>query len=457
MNIQQKANELTADLSSQERNLRITDIEKDIEVHKELARKLILQNPRSTVAYFAIYQKINDTYLFSPYVKVDKPYCAAVATSYNAFMPDYERTKNLYSLVMDAIHTERKAKQDEAWSEVLASAGAGYIDIVLNDKNNVERKLSELEGKLLIDLIHPEDIEDTKLIFNKLTTNSEAETFINRLKCKNGTYRFIEWKFYSLNNLIFATARDISQRILDEEEIKRKNNELVKTNAEKDKFFSIIAHDLKSPFNGLLGLSEMLATDIEQFSKEEIQNVAKSMKSSATYLFKLLENLLEWSRIQRGVIKNNPINCQLSEYFNQNISLNSTLISKKSLNVSNTIDSNLFVSADSHFLNSVIRNIISNAIKYTNLNGLIEISANKINDKLIHISVKDNGIGISENYRDELFRIDQINSSPGTEGEMGTGLGLVLCKEYIERSGGKIWIESELEKGTTINFTLKTI
>jgi signal transduction histidine kinase len=88
---------------------------------------------------------------------------------------------------------------------------------------------------------------------------------------------------------------------------------------------------------------------------------------------------------------------------------------------------------------------------------LIEISANKINDKLIHISVKDNGIGISENYRDELFRIDQINSSPGTEGEMGTGLGLVLCKEYIERSGGKIWIESELEKGTTINFTLKTI
>lgn len=150
MNIQRKANELRSDLSAQEKNTRIAIIEKDIEAHKEFARKLILQNPRSTAAYFAIYQKVNNTYLFSPYVKVDKPYCAAVATSYNAFMPEYERTKNLYSLVMDAIRTERKARQDEAWSEVLANQGTGYIDIALNDKKNVERKLSELEGKLIL-------------------------------------------------------------------------------------------------------------------------------------------------------------------------------------------------------------------------------------------------------------------------------------------------------------------
>jgi len=150
MNIQQKANELTSDLSSDERNIRIAEIEKDIENHKVIARKMILQNPRSTAAYFAIYQKINDTYLFSPYIKSDKPYCAAVATSYNAYMPEYERTKNLYSLVTDAIRTERKAKQDEAWNEVLASAGTGYIDIVLNDKNEIERKLSEFEGKLIL-------------------------------------------------------------------------------------------------------------------------------------------------------------------------------------------------------------------------------------------------------------------------------------------------------------------
>ncbi|MEI8086584.1 MAG: thioredoxin-like domain-containing protein [Paludibacter sp.] len=150
MDIQRKANDLTADLSAQEKSSRIASIELDIMAHKELARKLILQNPRSTAAYYAIYQKVNDTYLFSPYIKKDKPYCAAVATSYNAFMPDYERTKNLYSLVMDAIKTERKAKQDEAWSEVLKTSGTGYIDIALNDKNNEERKLSELVGKLIL-------------------------------------------------------------------------------------------------------------------------------------------------------------------------------------------------------------------------------------------------------------------------------------------------------------------
>jgi len=150
MNIQRKANALRSDLSTEERIAKIADIEKDIEIHKEMARKLILQNPRSSAAYFAIYQKVNNTYLFSPYIKTDKPYCAAVATSYNAFMPEYERTKNLYSLVMDAITTERSAKQKEAWNEVLEKEGTGYIDIELPDKNKVTRKLSDLEGKVIL-------------------------------------------------------------------------------------------------------------------------------------------------------------------------------------------------------------------------------------------------------------------------------------------------------------------
>jgi len=139
LNIQRKANALRSDQRTEDRIAKINDIEKDIEIHKEMARKLILQNPRSAAAYFAIYQKVNNTFLFSPYIKTDKPYCAAVATSYNAYMPEYERTKNLYSLVMDAIRTERNAKQKEAWNEVLEKEGTGYIDIALQDKNNVTR------------------------------------------------------------------------------------------------------------------------------------------------------------------------------------------------------------------------------------------------------------------------------------------------------------------------------
>lgn len=148
--IQMKANSLNPEMSAGERDVKIAEITSDIEKHKAMARQLILQNPRSTTAYFAIYQKINDTYLFSPYVKEDKPYCAAVATSYNAFMPDYERTKNLYALVMDAIKTERSQKANQAWAEIMKNASTGYIDIALKDRTDKIRKLSELEGRLVI-------------------------------------------------------------------------------------------------------------------------------------------------------------------------------------------------------------------------------------------------------------------------------------------------------------------
>jgi len=150
MNIQRQANELNSGMNETERTIKITEIEKNIEIHKEMARKLILQNPRSAAAYFAIYQKVNDTYLFSPYVKTDKPYCAAVATAYNTFMPEYERSKNIYALVLDAIRTDRKAKEKEAWNEVFATQGTGYINIVLPDKKNVERKLSSIIGKVIL-------------------------------------------------------------------------------------------------------------------------------------------------------------------------------------------------------------------------------------------------------------------------------------------------------------------
>lgn len=149
-NIQRKVNALTTEMSATERNTKIVEIEAEIEAHKEMARKMILQNPRSTTAYFAIYQKINNAYIFSPYIKADKPFCAAVATSYNTFMPEYDRSKNLYGLVMDAIRTERKERANQEWKEIIDNASAGYIDIELSDKNGQTRKLSELEGKVTL-------------------------------------------------------------------------------------------------------------------------------------------------------------------------------------------------------------------------------------------------------------------------------------------------------------------
>jgi hypothetical protein len=158
--IQTKVNAINPELPTEERNARLSEIEKDIEAHKAMARKIILQNPRSSAAYFAIYQKISNSYLFSPYIKADKPFCAAVATSYNTFMPEYIRSKNLYALVMDAIKTARKEQNDAAWREIVESSSTGYIDIALNDVKGNVRKLSELEGKVVLIDFSAYEMED---------------------------------------------------------------------------------------------------------------------------------------------------------------------------------------------------------------------------------------------------------------------------------------------------------
>lgn len=166
MNIQRKVNEISPKMTEAEQNTKIAAIEKDIDVHKEMARRLILQNPRSLAAYFAIYQQVNNTYLFSPFVKADKAYCKAVATSFNVFMPEYIRTKNLYICVMNAINEERKTKESDILKDIISKGNAGYIDISLPDKNNFERKLSSFEGKLvLIDFVAFEARESVDYIF----------------------------------------------------------------------------------------------------------------------------------------------------------------------------------------------------------------------------------------------------------------------------------------------------
>ena len=151
LNIQRKVNTISPKMTVEEKNAKIVEIEKDIEIHKEMARKLILQNPRSIAAYFAIYQQVNNMYLFSPFDKGDKPYCAAVATSFNVFMPEYVRTKNLYNRVLEAIKEERVARKAQDWSQIVSNqTKGGYINIELPDKNNVNQKLSAFEGKVVL-------------------------------------------------------------------------------------------------------------------------------------------------------------------------------------------------------------------------------------------------------------------------------------------------------------------
>jgi PAS domain S-box-containing protein len=247
--------------------------------------------------------------------------------------------------------------------------------------------------------------------------------------------------------------RDITERMRSEEELKLKNEELSSLNAEKDKFFSIIAHDLKGPFNGFLGLTQIMADELPSLTAAEVQNIAVSMRNSAKNLYHLLENLLDWSQIQKGAFPFNPEGFQLGLVVGSCVNMIHESAKSKDIEISINVADGLFAFADKNMIQTVIRNLVLNAIKFTRKGGKVSILAKATADNNIEISIQDNGIGMSQNMIENLFRIDVQNNRTGTEGESGTGLGLLLCKEFIEKHGGKIWVESEENSGSTFYFT----
>ncbi|MFZ4414724.1 MAG: PAS domain S-box protein [Bacteroidales bacterium] len=253
---------------------------------------------------------------------------------------------------------------------------------------------------------------------------------------------------------LIGIAKDISSRKQSETEIKQKNEELLKLNAEKDKYFSIIAHDLRSPFNSFLGLTQIMAEELQNLTMEEIQKFAVSMRNSATNLFRLLENLLEWSRIQQGLIPFRPNKVQLLPIIYESIEMILELAENKNIKIVYAVSNELEVFADSNILQTIVRNLVSNAVKFTPKNGNILIAAKATNDNSCLISIKDDGIGMDPKRKDNLFRMDINTSRNGTEGETSTGLGLIICKDFIEKHGGKLWLESEVNQGSTFYFRL---
>jgi len=237
------------------------------------------------------------------------------------------------------------------------------------------------------------------------------------------------------------------------DEISKTKEELEKSNNEKDKFFSIIAHDLRSPFSGFLGLTKMLEENIGFLEPDELKELAKMLKDSANVTYTLLENLLEWSRIQRDVIKFEPTETNLFLLMSNVIQLQKTNLDKKNIEVSINIDKSLKIDIDPNMINTVLRNLISNAVKFTPKNGNIIISANEDKD-FVYIQIKDSGIGIPESIKENLFNIGAKTSRKGTDGEASSGLGLLLCKEYVELHGGRIGVESQENEGSTFYFSL---
>jgi len=245
-------------------------------------------------------------------------------------------------------------------------------------------------------------------------------------------------------------------RIKQSQQIKRQNKALFESNAQKDKFFSIIAHDLKSPFNSIMGFSNVLVEQVGEKNYTGIDEYANIIQQSSTRAMDLLTNLMEWSQTQTGRMEFNPVDIELFELIKDTELLFSSALHQKKISVNVNVPHKTVVFADKNMISTILRNLVSNAIKFTNSEGEIIISVVKGQYELT-VSVADNGVGIPKTSIDKLFRIDENYSTSGTQDEKGTGLGLILCKELIEKHDGKIWGESEQGKGSTFYFTLPYI
>ncbi len=237
-------------------------------------------------------------------------------------------------------------------------------------------------------------------------------------------------------------------------ELKLGNKQLEELNATKNKFFSIIAHDLKNPFQAIFGFSELLLRNFEDFEENQRYELLSMIKTSSESAYNLLENLLQWARTQTDRIKYSPSAINIKNVVNQNIALVKANTDKKNILIKTVVECHHTIWADFNMINLVLRNLLSNAIKFTPNNGIVTIGCKSISNTECEIYIKDTGIGISKENIKKLFKIDEYFSTAGTAGESGTGLGLIICKEFIEKNGGKLAIESELDKGTTFKFIL---
>lgn len=246
---------------------------------------------------------------------------------------------------------------------------------------------------------------------------------------------------------------DISERKDAELKIAYQNQELQILNAEKDKFLSIIAHDLKSPFNAVIGFSELLAGRIKAKDYENVEEYATYIQKLSNKAMDLLKNLMQWALSHTGRIEFNPEKLEIGTFIDETTFLYNDIARQKSITIRKDLSEFLEIFADRAMLFTVFRNLISNAIKYSMPGAELSVSAIEQQDNIL-FSVKDTGIGISKSRVEGLFLINHMSSTIGTSNEEGTGLGLILCKEFIEKHGGKIWVESQENVGSTFYFTL---
>ncbi len=332
---------------------------------------------------------------------------------------------------------------------------AGYeINFAVSGQTALKHIEKEKFDLILLDIMMPEmdgfevckilkssdETKDIPIIF--LTAKTDIESITKAFKL--GGIDYITKPF---------NKAELLARVTTHLKLQLQKRNLKELNATKDKFFSIIAHDLKSPLNHLLGLSEILQKELESDRTNDVIMLANLINESAKSGRLLLENLLEWSRSQTGSMNFNPEILNLEKLTNEAIELNENNANQKNISIKSNIKSGAIAYADGNMIKTILRNLISNSIKFTMKGGEIILKARKAKN-VVTYSVKDNGIGIKSDDIKKLFRIDINQNTIGQSKEKGTGLGLILCDEFIQINGGTIWVESIFEKGSTFKFSL---
>lgn len=318
----------------------------------------------------------------------------------------------------------------------------------------------ELVGKHWSELFEPAEERDKKTLLEELNVYGSVLS-PRKIRRKNGesilmdlTINIISWNG---SRAIVVNLRNAEERIKAENEIKRMSKELRELNNTKDKFFSIIAHDLKNPFNTLIGFSDILIHDYKEIDDEEKIFFISQMEQVSRSSHELLENLLNWAGSQTGSLKFNPEKLNAHMTIEEVIMLVKANADRKKIMIINSTNPDTAVHADENMITTILRNLLANAIKFTPEGGTVEIISSINNDGMLTVSVKDSGVGITDEVKQSLFKMGKQVSTFGTENEKGTGLGLILCKEFTEKHGGKIWVDSEQGKGSTFSFTLPVV
>lgn len=344
-----------------------------------------------------------------------------------------------YLLTKDIVEEIRNKNLKLDW---VASYEEGLkkLDEDIYDVYLVDYRLGENDGISL--LKYAKQISITKpLIF--LTGMNKAE--IDSLAMQEGASDFLIKGKFDADLLERSIRYSIHQ--------KKTENQLAYLNTNKDKLFNIIAHDLRGPFNSLMGYLNISVEDFSNLSNDELYSYIVSVKDISSGVLELLNNLLIWAQNQWKGISFNPQPLNLSEIVNEALKPLILRANSKNISIVNNIADNSFLNGDRNLLETIIRNLISNSIKFTNRNGQIIVESSYSKD-FITISVKDTGVGMTNDIIDKLFMVSKNKSNKGTEGEAGTGLGLLICKDFVEKHGGKIWVSSEPGVGSTFSFSV---